>query len=135
MKKKVKAIRSKFASAAAIAMGAVYQVFACAPVYAGDVDVAKPDNGNEGGGGLAWVLKLTVPGSTDVVETVGTVLGVLLKACEYLGAAVLLWGLICWIMAMKNEDAGSKQKAMMATFTGILLFTLKTILTAAGIIV
>ena len=131
MGKKRKEIMSRLSSLAAIAVCAMYQGMVYAPVYARDYD------GDPGGGagGLDWVVKFSVPAAQDAVKTTGYILGVLLKVCEYIGSAVLLWGIINWVMATKNEDAGSKQKAIMATITGILLFTMRSILTSAGVIV
>lgn len=114
-----------------MAMCAVYQVVAYLPVYAGPND----EDPGSGAGGLGWIVKFSVPAAKDAVDTIGYILGVLLKCCTYLGSAVLLWGIVNWVMAMKSEDAGSKQKAIMATLTGIILFTLKSILTTAGVIV
>ena len=68
-------------------------------------------------------------------ETVEYILGILITVCKLFGGAILLWGIVCWVMAMKNEDAGSKQKALMATLTGVILFTIKSILQGAGVIV
>lgn len=114
---------------------AVISQAACVPVYA--ADVIGTDSGDDSGdvsGGYAWVEKLAVNGGTDAIDSVEYILGVLLKVCELFGGVIMLWGIINWVMAMKNEDAGSKQKAIMATITGIILFTFKSILQGAGII-
>lgn len=130
MEKYKNKVISRFTSLAAITICSMYQGLAGVPIYAGTND-ADPGGGS---GGLGWVVKFSVPAAQDAVNTVGYILGVLLKVCEYIGSAVLLWGIINWVMATKNEDAGSKQKAIMATLTGIILFTLRSILTSAGVI-
>lgn len=109
---------------------AVISQAASIPVYAEDVEGADPGDT----GGYAWIEKLAVSGGTDAIDSVEYILGILLKVCELFGGTIMLWGIINWIMAMKNEDAGSKQKAIMATITGIILFTFKSILQGAGII-
>lgn len=133
-KKTIQNVVSKIASSMLMAYAVISQA-ACIPVYAADVVGANPgDDSGDVSGGYAWVEKLAVNGGTDAIDSVEYILGVLLKVCELFGGVIMLWGIINWVMAMKNEDAGSKQKAIMATITGIILFTFKSILQGAGII-
>lgn len=131
MRKVIQNVVSKCASSALM----VYTAMSYLPVYAKDPGAGGVGDENPDGGGLSWVEKLSVAGSTDATDTVEYILGILITVCKLFGGAILLWGIVCWVMAMKNEDAGSKQKALMATLTGVILFTIKSILQGAGVIV
>jgi len=62
-----------------------------------------------------------------------SVLGIILFATHYIGAALIIWGLVMFGLSIKNDEPESKQKALMTTFAGVIVFSLKWILEKAGI--
>lgn len=62
-----------------------------------------------------------------------SVLGIILFATRYIGAALIIWGLVMFGLSIKNDEPESKQKALMTTFAGVVVFSLKWILQTAGI--
>lgn len=72
--------------------------------------------------------------SADDPDTIiGSVLGIILFATRYIGAALIIWGLVMFGLSIKNDEPESKQKALMTTFAGVVVFSLKWILQTAGI--
>lgn len=64
--------------------------------------------------------------------------GIMLQLCtvaQYVGLGLLAFGLFQLFMAFKDEDAGSKSRAMLLVGVGIVLGGLKTALTTMGILV
>ena len=96
--------------------------------------------GNSDGGttGIGEIQTVTVTGmadgSTDAGQIIGSILGIILKVATFVGAAMLLWGLVMFGLAIKNDEPESKQKALMTAFAGVVLVTLRSILVAAKII-
>ena len=78
--------------------------------------------------------KVKIGAEGDNPETIiDSVLGIILFATRYIGAALIIWGLVMFGLSIKNDEPESKQKALMTTFAGVVVFSLKWILQAAGI--
>lgn len=97
------------------------------PVFAANSE----DSG--GGGGVFTVKRLVIPHLTNPSEAAKRLLGVLARVVEYVGAPVLIWGVVMFAMALKDDRPEDKQKAIMTIVTGTVLFSLFAILRAAGI--
>ena len=67
-------------------------------------------------------------------ETIGWIIGLILKIGQYFGAAVMLWGIVQFAMSLKNDEPESKQKATMIIVAGVVLLTLRSLLVGVGII-
>lgn len=85
-----------------------------------------------GGSGLS-VDTITV-NETDADTLLGQVIGIIMLVPRFIGAAMLIWGFIMFAMSIRNDEPESKQKALLTVFSGLILFFLKEILSAAGII-
>lgn len=80
------------------------------------------------------IEKVKIGAEGDNPETIiDSVLGIILFATRYIGAALIIWGLVMFGLSIKNDEPESKQKALMTTFAGVVVFSLKWILQAAGI--
>lgn len=70
----------------------------------------------------------------DANTIIGKVLGIIMMIAKFVGSAMFLWGIVMFALSIKNDEPESKQKALMTAFAGVVLFALKEILSAAGII-
>ena len=113
----------KVDKAAMTAMTAVMAMAYNAPVYASK---SATGSGTE-------VSGVTVTG-TDAGTVVSNVLGIILLYAQYIGAALLIWGLVMFAMSVKSDEPESKQKALATAIAGIIAMTLRSILKGAGII-
>lgn len=85
---------------------------------------------------------LVMPVSCETIHIVdqsadnlfGNVLGIFLNFCQYIGAAVLLYGFFQLGMGLKNDDSESKSRATSVIASGVFLFSIKTLLKMGGII-
>lgn len=75
-----------------------------------------------------------VTSATDAGTVVSNVIGIILLYAQYIGAALLVWGLVMFAMAVKSDEPESKQKALATAIAGIIAMTLRSILRAAKII-
>ena len=114
----------KVDKAAMTAMTAVMAMAYNAPVYASK---SATGSGTE-------VSGVTVTAGTDAGTVVSNVLGIILLYAQYIGAALLIWGLVMFAMAVKSDEPESKQKALATAIAGIMAMTLRSILKGAGII-
>ena len=80
------------------------------------------------------VSAVSVTAGTDAGTVVSNVLGIILLYAQYIGAALLIWGLVMFAMAVKSDEPESKQKALATAIAGIIAMTLRSILKGAGII-
>ena len=80
------------------------------------------------------VESVTVSSNLNAQTAYGKILGIIMLVATWVGGAILLWGLVMFGLAIKNDEPESKQKALMCTFGGLVLVCLKTILVAAGLI-
>lgn len=98
------------------------------PVHAGN----DAENGVTKNGVTIEKVKIGAEGDNpDAI--IGSVLGIILFATKYIGAALIIWGLVMFGLSIKNDEPESKQKALMTTFAGVIVFSLKWILQTAGI--
>ena len=82
----------------------------------------------------ATIEPVQIGASAENPDTIiGSVLGIILFATRYIGAALIIWGLVMFGLSIKNDEPESKQKALMTTFAGVVVFSLKWILQTAGI--
>ena len=72
--------------------------------------------------------------ATDAGTVVSNVIGIILLYAQYIGSALLVWGLVMFAMAVKSDEPESKQKALATAIAGIIAMTLRSILKGAGII-
>ena len=114
----------KVDKAAMTAMTAVMAMAYNAPVYASK---SATGSGTE-------VSGVTVTAGTDAGTVVSNVLGIILLYAQYIGAALLIWGLVMFAMSVKSDEPESKQNALATAIAGIIAMTLRSILKGAGII-
>ena len=114
----------KVDKAAMTAMTAVMAMAYNAPVYASK---SATGSGTE-------VSGVTVTAGTDAGTVVSNVLGIILLYAQYIGAALLIWGLVMFAMSVKSDEPESKRKALATAIAGIIAMTLRSILKGAGII-
>lgn len=70
---------------------------------------------------LDWILPLIVPEDFSAKNAAGQVAGLSIVICQQFGIGILLVGMMQLMLAMKNDDPGSKERALKALVTGILL--------------
>ena len=58
---------------------------------------------------------------------VGTLLGFITQMARYIGMILLVWGIVQFIMAFRNEDADSKSRSIMVCVMAIVLISIKKI--------
>lgn len=80
------------------------------------------------------VKSVTIKTDLDATTAYGNILGIIMGVATWVGGAILIWGLVMFGLAIKNDEPESKQKALMCTFGGLVLVCLKAILTKAGIL-
>ena len=80
------------------------------------------------------VESVTINEGLEASDAYGKILGIIMGVATWVGGAILIWGLVMFGLAIKNDEPESKQKALMCTFGGLVLVCLKTILTSAGIL-
>lgn len=113
----------KVDKAAMTAMTTVMAIAYNAPVRAAGTE----DAGTE-------VSAVTIKEGANAGTVVSNVLGIILLYAQYIGAALLIWGLVMFAMAVKSDEPESKQKALATAIAGIIAMTLRSILRAAKII-
>lgn len=85
-------------------------------------------------GGAEDIPSVTVNTDAGTTEIFGRLLGMVIWIARFIGAFLLLWGIVMFALALKNDEPESKTKAIMAFASGAVLIGLQAILTAAGII-
>ena len=80
------------------------------------------------------VESVTISEGLEASDAYGKILGIIMGVATWVGGAILIWGLVMFGLAIKNDEPESKQKALMCTFGGLVLVCLKTILGTAGIL-
>lgn len=77
---------------------------------------------------------VTVQPNIDPLAVIGTIAGYLLSILQAVGLVFIVWGGFQFGMAMKDEDAASKSKAILVLVSGIVMVGLKAVLKGFGII-
>lgn len=75
-----------------------------------------------------WARELEIGDSADYNETASYILGLVFKIAEYIGGALIIIGLVQFATSLKNDDAEQKQRAVVQTIAGVILYTLYTVL-------
>lgn len=116
---KVKAGAKKFHDEIISGVLSGYMAMAMAPVHAaGDEDIPT----------------VTINQDAGTTEIFGRLLGMVIWITRFVGGFLLLWGIVMFAMALKNDEPESKQKAILAFVSGAVLLGLQQILVSAGII-
>ena len=68
------------------------------------------------------------------LTTIGKIAETMLNILRYIGLVFIVWGGFQFGMAMKDEDAASKSKAIMVLVAGVLMVGLKALLKGFGLI-
>lgn len=77
---------------------------------------------------------ITVQPNIDPLSVIGTIAAYLLSILQAVGLVFIVWGGFQFGMAMKDEDAASKSKAILVLVSGIVMVGLKAVLKGFGII-
>lgn len=80
------------------------------------------------------IPSITINTDAGTTEIFSRLLGMVIWIARFIGAFLLLWGIVMFALALKNDEPESKTKAIMAFASGAVLLGLQAILTAAGII-
>ena len=75
-----------------------------------------------------------IKSNVNADSSMGALVGAIRKLFTLVGGALGAWGVGMFALAVKNEEPESKQKAIMCILAGIVLMSLKIILTSVGII-
>lgn len=70
----------------------------------------------------------------DPLTTIGKIAETMMNILRYVGLVFIVWGGFQFGMAMKDEDAASKSKAIMVLVAGVLMVGLKALLKGFGLI-
>ena len=63
--------------------------------------------------------------AVDDKQLINSILDVMYKMALYIGIILLAWGVIMLVLALKNEDADSKSRAIMLIAVSIALISVK----------
>lgn len=74
------------------------------------------------------VTYLNASAAVSASNLMGTIIGYVTQIALYIGIVLLAWGLIQLFMAFKNEDADSKQRAIMVIVAAICLIAIGPII-------
>ena len=117
METKIETIKNKYLMPAKATVAGIASSFGFGVVYADES-----------------INAATVISGQDSTTIVGQILGIILKVATFIGSALLIWGLVMFGLAIKNDEPESKQKSLMTAFSGVILISLRAILKAACII-
>lgn len=76
---------------------------------------------------LSTLLVMAEATVADASTLMGSILGMILAVFRYVGIALIVWGVIQFVLATKRTDAESKSDAIQTIMCGIVLTALKTI--------
>ena len=77
---------------------------------------------------------LTPVDNIDPLQTIGKIAKTMMDILRYIGLVFIVWGGFQFGMAMKDEDAASKSKAIMVLVAGVLMVGLPALLKGFGLI-
>ena len=80
------------------------------------------------------VFALTPATDIDPTAIISNIANWLLSILTYVGLVFIVWGGFQFGMAMKDEDAASKSKAILVLIAGVVMVGLKAVLTAFGVL-
>lgn len=76
---------------------------------------------------LSTLMVMAEATVADASTLMGSILGMILAVFRYVGVALIVWGVIQFVLATKRTDAESKSDAIQTIMCGIVLTALKTI--------
>lgn len=71
--------------------------------------------------------------ATDAKTLVSNLVSVMISIFRYVGMAMIAWGIIQFLLAIKKSDSESKSEAVTTAVVGIALVCLATLVKALGI--
>lgn len=71
--------------------------------------------------------------SNDAASLITNLVSVMISIFKYVGIALIIWGIIQFLLAVKKSDAESKSEAVTTVVVGIALVGLATIVKGMGI--
>ena len=79
---------------------------------------------------LALIFSMTMitfAAATEVKpeKIIGNLLSIIFQIVQYAGVILLVWGVVIMVLAIRNEDADSKTRAIMFILSAIVLICLK----------
>lgn len=80
------------------------------------------------------VFAVSANPNLDPEAIIGNIAGYLLKILTGIGLVFIVWGGFQFGMAMKDEDAASKSKAILVLVSGIIMVGLQAVLKGFGIL-
>ena len=78
--------------------------------------------------------QINVKTNVNAVQAMGKVIGMILWVAAFVGAGLLIWGVIEIVMSCTNERREKKVEGMSLPLGGILMIGLKAVLTALGVV-
>ena len=76
---------------------------------------------------------VTINSSQDVATAMGTVIGVILTIMQYVGVAMVIYGVYEIIMSIQNNQPEAKTKGIIMALSGVVMMGMKTVLRQFGI--
>jgi len=80
------------------------------------------------------INSVNISENANADQLVGMLGGIVLQIAKYGGIVLMLWGAVMFGFAVKSDEPESKQKALMTAIAGFILFSLRWLLTQAGIV-
>ena len=77
---------------------------------------------------FAAVPSIFATGTVDEDAIISEIIGIITKIAGYIGLFLLVWSVVMLVLALKNEDADSKSRAVMLIAVSIALILLGTLL-------
>ena len=78
--------------------------------------------------------QINVKTNVNAVQAMGKVIGMILWVAAFVGAGLLIWGVIEIVMSFTNEQPEKKVKGISLALGGILMIGLKAVLTELGVV-
>lgn len=80
------------------------------------------------------VQQLTPQANIDPLAMIGKIAGLVLSIVQGIGLVFVVWGGFQFAMAFRDDDGGSKQRAIQTLVAGVIALGIGTVLKAIGVL-
>ena len=81
-----------------------------------------------------WDTVTVADGSANAKEMMGKIIGILLTISRFVGVALVVYGVYEIVMSFMQNQPEAKTKGIVMALAGIVMTTLKSVLSALGVI-
>lgn len=76
---------------------------------------------------------ISINSGTTPQQAMGAVIGVILTIMRYVGVAMVIYGVYEVVMSIQNNQPEAKTKGIIMALSGVVMISIKTLLSAFGI--